>query len=69
MQDLLGLSRRTVIGNFICTLIIFLYLWDSDHTSVLVLGSMGVAVVIDFWKVRSQSNTRERWGGLKRLAG
>jgi hypothetical protein len=51
LQDLAGLSRRTIIFNFFCTLIIFLYLFDSEHTSVLILGSMFVSLCIDLWKV------------------
>ena len=50
-QNLVGLSRRTVVMNFLCSFVIFLYLVDSDGTSRLIVGSMGVSMVIDAWKV------------------
>ena len=50
-EDISGLSRRAVIGNAICSLIIFLFLYDSPGTSWLVLGTMLASVLIDSWKV------------------
>ena len=49
--DLAGLSRRAVVGNWICSLIIFLYLLDNEATSVIILFSVGSSVVVDAWKV------------------
>ncbi|XP_010547702.1 PREDICTED: cleft lip and palate transmembrane protein 1 homolog [Tarenaya hassleriana] len=45
-----GLSAKSVVLNFICQLIIFLYLLDND-TSWMILGSSGVGVCIEFWKI------------------
>eukprot|EP00054_Salpingoeca_dolichothecata_P026419 m.188948 g.188948 ORF g.188948 m.188948 type:complete len:271 (-) comp25650_c0_seq11:211-1023(-) len=50
-KSLAGLSRVTVIMNCICTYIIFVYLFDSPQTSLLVLGPAFVSVLIDSWKV------------------
>jgi hypothetical protein len=52
LQDLVGLSRRTIIFNCICTAIIFLYLLDAEETSFLILISVGISLVLDLWKVR-----------------
>lgn len=45
-----GVSFSTVLGRFICQLIIFLYLCDGGGTSWLVLGSIGSGVALEFWK-------------------
>ena len=46
-----GLSSRTMISNFVCSLIIFLFLLDSDYASRLVVGTVGVETAIELWKV------------------
>ena len=46
-----GLSSRTLVSNFVCSLIIFLYLFDSDYASRLVVGTVGVETAIELWKV------------------
>ncbi|XP_031250476.1 cleft lip and palate transmembrane protein 1 homolog [Pistacia vera] len=45
-----GLSAKSVIVNFICQLIVFLYLLDND-TSWMILASSGVGCCIEFWKI------------------
>lgn len=45
-----GLSARTIVLNFICQLVIFLYLLDND-TSWLILVSAGISCGIEFWKI------------------
>jgi hypothetical protein len=45
-----GISMSSVIGRFICQLVIFLYLCDGGNTSWLILGSVGSGVAIEFWK-------------------
>ncbi|KAJ6809282.1 cleft lip and palate transmembrane protein 1-like protein isoform X1 [Iris pallida] len=45
-----GLSAKSVVVSFICQLIIFLYLLDND-TSWMILGSSGIGVCIEFWKI------------------
>ncbi|XP_042494102.1 cleft lip and palate transmembrane protein 1 homolog [Macadamia integrifolia] len=45
-----GLSAKSVVVSFICQLIVFLYLLDND-TSWMILGSSGVGVCIEFWKI------------------
>eukprot|EP01126_Amoeba_proteus_P064821 TRINITY_DN9121_c0_g1_i8.p1 TRINITY_DN9121_c0_g1~~TRINITY_DN9121_c0_g1_i8.p1 ORF type:complete len:261 (+),score=65.29 TRINITY_DN9121_c0_g1_i8:235-1017(+) len=50
-ENVAGLSRRSLIGNAIFVVIIFLYLWDTPGTSFLVLGTTGISVLIELWKV------------------
>ncbi|KAG8082092.1 hypothetical protein GUJ93_ZPchr0014g46721 [Zizania palustris] len=45
-----GLSAKSVVLNFVCQLIIFLYLLDNE-TSWMILASSGVGVCIEFWKI------------------
>jgi len=45
-----GLSAKSVILNFVCQLIVFLYLLDND-TSWMILASSGIGVCIEFWKI------------------
>lgn len=48
--DLFGMSKRSVIGNTICSLIIFLFLLDSPGTSVIIVATTGISALIDVWK-------------------
>jgi hypothetical protein len=48
--DMGGLSISSVLWRFICSLVIFLYLWDTGSTSWLVLSSVGMGVATDGWK-------------------
>ncbi|XP_078434033.1 transmembrane CLPTM1 family protein [Wolffia australiana] len=45
-----GLSAKSVVVNFICQFIVFLYLLDND-TSWMILASSGVGCCIEFWKI------------------
>ncbi|XP_074575026.1 uncharacterized protein LOC141831544 [Curcuma longa] len=45
-----GLSAKSVILNFICQLIVFLYLFDNE-TSWMILASSGIGCCIEFWKI------------------
>lgn len=45
-----GLSAKSVVVNFFCQLIVFLYLLDND-TSWMILASSGVGCCIEFWKI------------------
>ena len=45
-----GVSMSSVLGRFVCQLIIFLYLCDGGNTSWLILGSVGSGVAVEFWK-------------------
>ncbi|XP_060212371.1 uncharacterized protein LOC132639991 isoform X1 [Lycium barbarum] len=45
-----GLSAKSVVVNFVCQLIVFLYLLDND-TSWMILASSGVGCCIEFWKI------------------
>lgn len=59
-----GLSVRTLYINLISNVIIFLYLIDNE-TSWLVLGSVGVGLLIEGWKVtRAVHVSVHKWKGL-----
>ncbi|CAM6082675.1 unnamed protein product [Calypogeia fissa] len=45
-----GLSARSVVINFFCQLIVFLYLLDNE-TSWMILLSSGIGCCIEFWKI------------------
>ncbi|CAI9763398.1 unnamed protein product [Fraxinus pennsylvanica] len=45
-----GLSAKSVIVNFICQLVVFLYLLDNE-TSWMILASSGIGCCIEFWKI------------------
>lgn len=45
-----GLSAKSVVVNFFCQLIVFLYLLDND-TSWMILASSGIGCCIEFWKI------------------
>ncbi|KAH7681429.1 Cleft lip and palate transmembrane 1 protein [Dioscorea alata] len=45
-----GLSARSVVVNFFCQLIVFLYLLDNE-TSWMILASSGIGCCIEFWKI------------------
>ncbi|KAG0571434.1 hypothetical protein KC19_VG011000 [Ceratodon purpureus] len=45
-----GLSARSVVINFICQLIVFLYLLDNE-TSWMIILSAGMGCCIEFWKI------------------
>ncbi|KAL8171833.1 hypothetical protein V2J09_023637 [Rumex salicifolius] len=45
-----GLSAKSVVVNFVCQLIVFLYLLDNE-TSWMILASSGVGCCIEFWKI------------------
>jgi len=50
-----GLSSRSVVGNFICNIVIFIHLYDSGFTSVIVLISAAASTLIEGWKVTKHS--------------
>lgn len=46
-----GISVRTMFINFVCQIIIFLYLMDND-TSWVILISAGIGLAIEAWKIQ-----------------
>ncbi|KAK1936057.1 transmembrane CLPTM1 family protein [Babesia divergens] len=46
-----GLSALSVVINFVCDIIIALYIFDSEHVSWLVLFEIAIGVVASAWKV------------------
>ena len=49
-----GISVKTLYTQFFCTIIIFLYLLDSE-TSYLILFSSGFGILLDIWKIKKAS--------------
>eukprot|EP00252_Welwitschia_mirabilis_P019611 TRINITY_DN4588_c0_g1_i2.p1 TRINITY_DN4588_c0_g1~~TRINITY_DN4588_c0_g1_i2.p1 ORF type:complete len:615 (+),score=94.38 TRINITY_DN4588_c0_g1_i2:204-2048(+) len=62
-----GLSAKSVVVNFICQLIIFLYLLDNE-TSWMIIASSGVGCCIEFWKIGKAMHIEvDRSGWIPRL--
>lgn len=50
-----GMSVRSIFMNTVSQIIVFLYLLDND-TSFLILVSVGIGIVIEFWKITKAVN-------------
>jgi len=49
--DFAGLSARTIVTDAIQSWVIFLYVFDFEHSSRIVLFQLGAAALIGTWKV------------------
>ncbi|KAI0124334.1 cleft lip and palate transmembrane protein 1 [Xylariales sp. AK1849] len=60
-KDNVGISVRSILANVFMQAVIFLYLVDnSQNTSWMILGSQGVGILIEFWKITTVVNVRLR---------
>ncbi|KAI2633851.1 cleft lip and palate transmembrane 1 [Xylaria nigripes] len=60
-KDNVGISVRSILANVFMQAVIFLYLVDnSQNTSWMILGSQGVGILIEFWKITTIVNVRVR---------
>lgn len=60
-KDNVGISVRSILANVFMQTVIFLYLVDnSQNTSWMILGSQGIGIVIEFWKITTIVNVRVR---------
>lgn len=60
-KDNIGISVRTILANVFMQAVIFLYLVDnSQNTSWMILGSQGVGILIELWKVTTVVDVRVR---------
>ncbi|KAK3997473.1 cleft lip and palate transmembrane protein 1-domain-containing protein [Cladorrhinum sp. PSN332] len=60
-KDNVGISVRSILANVFMQTIIFLYLIDqSQNTSWMILGTQGVGILIELWKVTTVVNIRVR---------
>ncbi|KAB5575614.1 cleft lip and palate transmembrane 1 [Coniochaeta sp. 2T2.1] len=60
-KDNVGISVRSILANVFMQTVIFLYLIDqSANTSWMILGSQGVGIIIEFWKITTIVNVRIR---------
>ena len=50
-EDLRGLSTNMLVYNFIASIVVFLYLMDTEETSWAIWLPMGIGIAIDFWKL------------------
>lgn len=57
-----GLSARSILINAGCQVVVLLYLFDNE-TSFVVLMSMVVGVLIEFWKVTKAMKVSVNWYG------
>ena len=63
-----GLSLRAVVLNCFFQTVIFLYLCDND-TSYMVLGTNGIGVLIEYWKISKVVTLDRSRAALARAAG
>lgn len=60
-KDNVGISVRSILANVFMQTVIFLYLIDqSQNTSWMILGSQGIGILIELWKVTTVVNVRVR---------
>ncbi|KAJ9131113.1 ClpTM1 domain-containing protein [Pleurostoma richardsiae] len=60
-KDNVGISVRSILANVFMQTVIFLYLVDnSQNTSWMILGSQGIGIVIELWKITTVVNVRLR---------
>ncbi|GAP91715.2 putative cleft lip and palate transmembrane protein 1 [Rosellinia necatrix] len=60
-KDNIGISVRSILANVFMQSVIFLYLVDnSQNTSWMILGSQGIGIVIELWKITTIVNVRVR---------
>ncbi|CAK7564802.1 MAG: hypothetical protein SEPTF4163_002703 [Sporothrix epigloea] len=60
-KDNVGISVRSILANVFMQTVIFLYLIDnSQNTSWMILGSQGVGILIELWKVTTVVDVRVR---------
>jgi len=60
-QDYAGLSAGSLKTQFMITLIIFLFLYDDEYTSKIVLCQIAVEVALDLWKVTRRLHLGIAW--------
>jgi len=60
-ETVAGLSQSTVIGEAVCSIIVFLFILDSDHTSRVVLITVGMSTMVDIWKVTKILKVHWEW--------
>jgi hypothetical protein len=51
-KSLEGLSVGTVFINSFCSVVVFLYLMNSEEISNMILFSQGLSLCIEFWKIK-----------------
>ncbi|KAK6071822.1 Cleft lip and palate transmembrane protein 1 [Seiridium cupressi] len=60
-KDNVGISVRSILANVFMQTVIFLYLIDnSQNTSWMILGTQGVGILIELWKVTTVVDVRLR---------
>lgn len=60
-KDNVGISVRSILANVFMQTVIFLYLVDqSQNTSWMILGSQGIGILIELWKVTTVVDVRLR---------
>jgi hypothetical protein len=60
-KDNVGISVRSILANVFMQTVIFLYLVDnSQNTSWMILGTQGIGILIEFWKITTVVNVRLR---------
>ncbi|KAH3681877.1 hypothetical protein WICPIJ_007183 [Wickerhamomyces pijperi] len=61
-KDNVGVSVRSIVANVVQQLITLLYLVDnSEGTSLMILGSQGVGILVEAWKITTIVNVEVKW--------
>ena len=68
-EDLKGLSSRGIIASAMQTLIIYLYLLDSDSINSIILMTYTVSTALELWKVAKVLALRARLARNRRSGG
>lgn len=60
-KDNVGISVRSILANVFMQAVIFLYLVDnSQNTSWMILGSQGIGILVELWKITTIVDVRVR---------
>ncbi|KAL2760843.1 hypothetical protein ACRALDRAFT_1046015 [Sodiomyces alcalophilus JCM 7366] len=63
-KDNVGISVRSILANAFMQTVILLYLIDnSENTSWIILGSQGMGIVIELWKITTVVDVKVEAGG------
>lgn len=60
-ESMEGLSVLTIVFNFVCEIVIALYLYDSEETSFLILFEIFIGLALSAWKVTKAVNVSLKW--------
>eukprot|EP00055_Hartaetosiga_balthica_P017089 m.111999 g.111999 ORF g.111999 m.111999 type:complete len:669 (+) comp9244_c1_seq1:123-2129(+) len=60
-DNMIGLSLKSILLSLVFQVIIFLYLFDNEKTSWMILVQSGVGLLIQFWKITKAADVEVTW--------